>query len=372
MGESKIPLFKVFMPDNVIASLQDTLNSGYIAEGKKTFEFNKKVSEFIQNPKTVLVNSGTTALQIAYRLSDVGSGDEVITTPLTSIATNVPILSLGAKPVWADVDPETGLSDLKDIEKLINNKTKAIVILHKDGDIANLDELNILADKYSVKVIEDAAHAFGAKYRNRMIGNHGDHICFSFQAIKHITTGDGGAISCKSNDDYLRAKKLKWFGVDHDEKGAGNPWLNDISEIGYKGNMNDIAASIGIEQIKHINSIIDGFHRNGNMYSELLKDITGVKVLRRDSEVFSTYWTYTFLAEDRDKLKNYLNNEGIGADQVHPRNDVWSIFSESKRSLPGVDYFSAHEISLPSGWWVKEKDVERICNLIKKFYKGRK
>ena len=372
MAQNNIPLFKVFMPDNLTEAISETLYSGYIAEGPKTSEFYRKVSGFIGNPRTVLVNSGTTALQIAYRLSDVQSGDEVISTPLTSIATNVPILSLGAKPIWADVDPKTGLSDLKDIEKLINKKTKAIVILDKDGDVADLDALNELSLKYGVRIIEDAAHSFGGQYKNEMIGTHCDFVCFSFQAIKHITTGDGGALTCKKHEEWIRAKKLKWFGVDHDEKGSRNVWLNDVDEVGYKGNLNDISATIGIEQIKHIDKIIKSFNNNGRLYSQILKDVPQVKILRRDPSVFSTYWTYTLIVEDRDALKIYLNNNGIGADQVHPRNDVWSIFKESKRHLPGVDYFSGQLLSLPCGWGLNVKDFLRICFLIKNFYKGMK
>jgi dTDP-4-amino-4,6-dideoxygalactose transaminase len=368
MRKNRLPLFKVFMPETVSQALNETLFSGYIAEGEKTTQFTKLVSQFIENPRTVLTNSCTTSLLIAYRLSDVGPGDEVITTPLTSIATNVPILTLGAKPVWADVDPETGLSDPKDIEKLITKRTKAIVLLHKDGDSANIDEIIQIAKKHNIKLIEDAAHAFGASYNGKKIGNHGDFICFSFQAIKQITTGDGGAIICKDEELYLRAKKLKWFGIDHDNMGP-NPWGNDVTEIGYKGNMNDISATIGIEQTKNIDQTIDSFHKNGELYSELLKNIPGITILKRDPGAYSTYWTYVMLADKRDELMKMLNENGIDAKLVHPRNDVWSIFKESKRDLPNVDYFEKHEISLPCGWWVTREDVQEVCELIKEFSK---
>jgi dTDP-4-amino-4,6-dideoxygalactose transaminase len=366
--EKKIPLFKVFMAESAIDALKETLYSGYIAEGPKTALYRSLVADYINNPRTVLLNSCTTSLLIAYRLSNVGCGDEVISTPLTSICTNAPILTLGAKPVWADVDPETGMSDPEDIKKLINKKTKAILLLHKDGDIGDLDRIMNIALDNNIKLIEDCAHTFGASYNGVKIGNHGDYCCFSFQAIKQLTTGDGGAISCKDEDSFERAKKLKWLGVDHDNQ-VGNPWLNDITEIGYKGNMNDIASTIGIEQMKHITEILQKHHSNGMLYNELLSGIDGVKVLKRNPNAYSTYWTYTFLAERRDELAAFLNGNGIGAQWVHPRNDVWSIFKESKRDLPGVDYFSKHEISVPCGWWVEKDDVYRICDLIRAFYK---
>ena len=252
-----IPLFKVFMPESVIPALQKTLFSGYITEGPKAKEFEILVSKYIENEKCMVVNSCTMALNIAYRLAGVGVGDEVITTPLTSIASNIPILSLGAIPVWVDVDPETGMIDPNDIEHLITEKTKAILVLHKEGDPARLDEIISIAKKYNIKVIEDAAHAFGAEYKGRKIGNHGDFVCFSFQAIKHMTTGDGGVLVCKDAEDYNRARKMKWFGVDKANKGPGNPWYNDVSELGYKGDLNDILATIGIEQMKYVQEIID-------------------------------------------------------------------------------------------------------------------
>jgi perosamine synthetase len=369
MKKIEIPLFKVFMPETVNQALAETLSSGYVAEGEKTTKFYNLVSQYIENPRTVLMNSCTTALQIAYHLSDVGIGDEVISTPLTSIATNVPILTLGAKPVWADVDPLTGISDPSDIEKLINKRTKAIVLLHKDGDIDKLDEIADIAKKHNIKLIEDAAHAFGAEYKGKKIGNHGDFVCFSFQAIKQITTGDGGALACKDEDLYLRAKKLKWFGVDHDNMGPGNPWLNDVTEIGYKGNMNDIAATIGIEQMKHISRLVELYHQNGLYYSELLKDVPGIQVIKRNPDSFSTYWTYIVLADNRDELVNELHENGIGAGLTHPRNDVWTIFKDSRRNLPNVDYFEKHELSLPCGWWVSKENIEKISGIINKFSK---
>jgi len=365
MQQIKTPLFKVFMPRSVIGALEQTLFSGYIAEGEKVALFKKLVSDYLGNSRVVLVNSCTTAITMAYHLAGVGSGDEVISTPLTCVASNQPILYFGAKPVWVDVDPDTGMVDPADIEHLITKRTKAILVLHKEGDPARLDEILAIAKKHKIKVIEDAAHAFGSKYKNVKIGNHGDFVCFSLQAIKHITTGDGGILACKSKDDCLRARKLKWFGVDRENRGAKNPWLEDIPEWGYKANMNDIAATIGIEQIKYIDEIIEKFNKNGLLYSKLLKGVAGIKLIKRNPEDFSTFWAYCLLAENREGLIRKLGENGIGAMQIHPRNDVYSIFMESRRELPHLDYFSERELSIPCGWWVNEEELLRICNIIR-------
>ena len=347
-------------------SLERTLLSGYIAEGENVKRLTRLVSEFIENPRTVLVNSCTSALTLAFRLAGVGPGTEVITTPLTSVATNAPILGLSAVPVWVDSDPDTGMVDPNDIEHLITERTRAICVLHKEGDPARLSEILPTARKYGLKVVEDAAHAFGSRYRGASIGNHGDYICFSFQAIKHMTTGDGGALACKSEEDYLRARKLKWFGVDHDNPEGGNPWLQDVAEWGYKANLNDVAAAIGLENIKHVERLNERFHRNGMLYCELLKDTPGLKLVKRDlKNDHSIFWAYCVIVEDREALIRKLAAEGIAAAQIHPRNDVWSMFAASKRDLPNVDYFAARELSLPCGWWVSDEEVERICGVIR-------
>lgn len=354
------------MPKEADEAILETLHSGYLAEGARVKEFSGLVSDFIGNPFVVPVSSCTMALHIAYRLAGIGRGDEVISTPLTCIATNTPLLELGAKIVWADCEPRTGMVDPKKLEQLITPKTKAVVVLHKDGDLAKMDEILAIAGKHNIKVIEDAAHTFGAKYKGRMVGTLGDYTCFSFQAIKHITTGDGGVIACKKQEDYNLAKKLKWLGLDKDTVVAGsNPWLGDISTLGYKGNMNDISATLGIASIKYIKDIIEKFNRNGNLYNKLLAGVRGVELVEREEGNLPTYWTYVLLVENRGKVMQALKESGIAAMIVHPRNDVYSIFAESKRSLPGVDYYSSRELSIPCGWWVGEKDIYDIVDVIK-------
>lgn len=369
MENKRIPLFGVYMPDSAADAVSKTLRSGYLAEGPRVKEFREMVAGYLQNDHTMMLSNCTMALQIACHLSDVQPGDEVISTPLTSICTNVPIKHLKGKVAWADVDIETGMSDINDVERLINKRTKAIIYLHKDGDIDKLNEFVELAKAYNIKLIEDCAHTYGASYDGKMIGNHGDFCCFSFQAIKHITTSDGGCMTVKDAELFERAKKLKWMGVDHDKRN-GNPWRNDVTELGYKANMNDLCATIGIEAQKHIDEVIAKYRHNGELFTKTLMDmnIPGVKLIRRDSKANPVYWTYVIMSEMRDGLVQFLYENGVSADQNHPRNDIYSIFKESRRELPGVEYFGARELSLPCGWWVNDEDIYRICDLIKKYH----
>jgi perosamine synthetase len=361
----KTPLFKVFQPEGIAKAVADTFSSGFIAEGAKTAQFQQEVGKFIHNPQTVLMNSCTMAITVAYRLCGVEPGTEVVTTPLTCVASNQPILSLGAKAVWADCDRATGMITADTIKPKLTEKTKAILVLHKEGDLARMDEILKLAHSHGIKVIEDSAHAFGASYKGRPVGTVGDFACFSFQAIKHITTGDGGALSCKSEEDFLRAKRLKWFGVDRDARTDISPWEQDVKEWGYKGNMNDLQSTVGLEQIKHAHEIVSRFHAVGERYSKLLKDVPGVTLIQRDEADYSSYWAYCMVVENRKGLITKLHDNGIGAAQIHPRNDIYSMFEESKCVLPETDWFNSRELSIPSGWWVTDEEQDRICEVIR-------
>jgi dTDP-4-amino-4,6-dideoxygalactose transaminase len=361
-----IPLFKVFMPPEAQAMMADTLASGFIAEGSKVKLFASEIARFIGNPRVVPVNSCTTALTIAFKLAGVGPDTEVISTPLTCVAGNEPIRMLGGRPIWADVDRSTGMLTAENIEPLITPKTRAIYILHKEGAPAEVENIYALARAYGLRVVEDAAHAFGAKRRDERIGAIGDLVCFSFQAIKHITTGDGGALLCRNEEDYQRAKKAKWFGIDRDAREGRDVWREDITDWGFKGNMNDIAGTLGLAQIKHIDWILDCFHRNGRRYDDMLKDAPGIQTLRRDPLDYQTYWGYTVLVENRGAVLAALAEAGIAASQIHVRNDHYSMFGAERRDLPNTDWFDAREMSIPCGWWVGQEDQELIVDVLKK------
>jgi len=361
-----IPLFKVFMPPETAEMMSETLASGFIAEGAKVKAFAAEISKFIGNPRVVPVNSCTMALTIAFKIAGVGPDTEVISTPLTCVAGNEPIVMLGGRPIWADIDRSTGMVTAETIEPLITPKTRAIYLLHKEGAPAEVEKIYELANSYRLRVVEDAAHAFGAKRRENRIGAIGDLVCFSFQAIKHITTGDGGALLCANDEDYQLAKKAKWFGIDRDARVGRDVWREDIRDWGFKGNMNDIAGTLGLAQIKHIDWILDCFHRNGRRYDEMLRDVTGVETLIRDPLDYQTYWGYTVLVEKREAVLAALNEAGIAASQIHVRNDHYSMFGADRRDLPNTDWFDARELSIPCGWWLTQEDQDRIVDTLKR------
>jgi dTDP-4-amino-4,6-dideoxygalactose transaminase len=365
-----IPLFKVRMPELVIAPLTETLLSGYLTQGPKVDEFERQLADKFTNNKVLTVNTGTSAIHLALRLAGVGAGDEVITTPMTCTATNMPIMERGGQIVWADIQPDTGNIDPKSIRQLITAKTKAIICVHWGGTPCDMDEILGIAKEHGIKVIEDAAHAFGACYKGQRIGSLSDFTCFSFQAIKHLTTIDGGALACKHIDDYRRGKLLRWYGIDRDQPRRDMRCEEDVLEYGYKFHMNDVAATIGIEQLKTVDEVLFAHRRNAFQYDDEFDDrgIIHCQPLRRDIDRLSSFWLYTILIDDRNRFIQYMMDNGVQTSRVHARNDKHTCFKSARRGpLPGLDEFERHQCSIPVGWWLSQDDRDYIMDLIERW-----
>ena len=373
MKGRKISLFKVFMPprNELMPALEKVLYSGYIGEGPVVKEFENTIGNFIgvEGQKHVLgLNTGTAALQLAVRLSGASDGGEVITTPMTCTATNEPpIVGERAKIVWADIDPTSGSISPKSIREKITQKSKAIVVVHWGGNPVDLDAINKIAREHNLKVIEDAAHALGTEYRGRKIGNRtSDFTCFSFQAIKQITTIDGGALVCKHQSDRERGRLLRWYGIDR-EKGSSFRCKVNIQEWGYKFHMNDVNATVGLVQMPYLKQILAYRRKLAAYYDHELKNIAGVKIIKVLPGCNSAYWLYTILVENRTDFIRWMAENNIVVSQVHARNDKHTMFKKFKcNNLPGVDYFSKRQCSIPIGFWVTQEDAEYIVETIKR------
>lgn len=358
------------MPKEVDRPLLEVLHSGYIGQGAKVEEFEKILKKFLNNSNILTLNSGTSALHLALRLSQVEAGDEVITTPMTCSATNEPIFSFGAKIVWADVIPENGLIDPLSVEKKITKKTKAIICVDWGGSICDLNKLMKIANKHNIKLIEDASHAFGAIYNGRRVGSIAHFTCFSLQAIKHITTVDGGIITTLNEKDYKRGKLLRWYGIDREAKVLGDSRINvDIPEWGYKFHMNDITAVIGIIQMNHVRKILKNHRENARFY---LKNINSVYFMhpKTDWNQDSSFWIYTLVLpskNERKEFSEFMTNNGVAVSRVHRRNDQYSGFPKSKEELKGVTYFYDRQLSIPVHWGLKKQDLNKIVRLCNEF-----
>lgn len=379
MNQKNYPLFKVHINvDNALENLKYVLSSGFLNEGEYVTKFTDFLINYLDHKNVTVLNSCTSALTLALKLSGVSHGDEVITTSMTCVASNTPISNLGAKVVWCDIDYQTGNIDPLKIESLITEKTKAVLCVNWAGLPCDLELLESICKKHNIKLIQDAAHSFGAKYNKKHVCHYADYTCYSFQAIKHITTGDGGALICKSNDDFNRSKKLKWFGIDReatkDEKGEwkGQRWEVDIEEAGYKFHMNNISAAIGLSQIPHVDNILQTHIMNAKIYDSLFYNNSYINPLNVLRNTMPTYWVYTVILDkniDRNNVLEQLNNKGIAAGLVHIPCDGYKCFLESKSELPNTEYFYEHQLSLPCGWWLNLDDINFIAKTLLKCLK---
>lgn len=363
-----IPLFKVFMPESVAEPLKKTLFSGYVGQGPRVEEFEQALADYIGNPYILTLNNGTAGLHLALRLAGVNNGDEVITTALTCTATNWPILANGGIPIWADIDPETGNIDPKSIAKRITKKTKAILVVDWGGYPCDLEEIKGIAVSPSgekILIIEDAAHAFGAIYKNAKVGNFADFTVFSFQAIKHLNTVDGGTLCLKDENPYKRGKLLRWYGIDRESPRKDFRCEEDVKEWGYKFHMNDVTATIGLEQLKYVSDILKKHRENAAFYRKKLEGVNGVTLLKEKKDRLSSYWLFTIKVKDRDKFVKYMYSKDIMVSRVHERNDKHTCVAQLKRPLPNLDKFIEEMICIPVGWWVSQEQREYIVKTIK-------
>ena len=359
-----IPLVKVAMPDRaaLMPKLEEVLYSGMIAEGECVYRFEAAFAEAFGLPTALATSSGTAALHIALLLAGVNVGDEVITTSMTAEPTNTTILQCGATPVFADVDVQTGNLLPKSVENAMTHKTKAIVVVHYAGFPADLSALRQIADKSGIALIEDAAHSLGASYDGKPIGTIGDYGIFSLQAIKHMTTIDGGILTMRETSHAPVARKLRWFGM---AKGVPRTEV-DISRVGYKYNMHNVAGVIGLVQLDSIQKKIDRHIENGRYFDGEISKISGLTATRVDKQCVPSYWLYSVFSDDSHAMERRLNSAGISASKLHRPNHLHSVFGSGRLPLPNLDTYYRRLTHIPCGWWVSDEDREHVIDTLSK------
>ena len=358
-----IPLVKSYLPpkETLLPMLEDTLYSGYIAQGESVDAFERSFGSYIGNDHVVSVNSGSSALHIALILAGVKAGDEVISTALTAEPTNTVINQTRARIVWADIDPCTGNICPKDVKKKITAKTKAIVVVDYAGIPVDITAFQEIECSYNVPIIQDSAHALGASFANKKLGNHFRYTIFSFQAIKHITTVDGGMLALNNEREYEEAKLMRWFGID--KKLARKD--NNIKLQGFKYHMNNVNAIIGVAQMETIDLVIGEYIANGKFFDMQLRDISGLTLLEYYEKSEPSYWLYTLKVQNKADFIAKLTSSGITASDLHKRNDTNDLFFESRTELKNLDDFEREWVHIPCGWWLTQNDREHIVNTIR-------
>ncbi|MEW6714579.1 MAG: DegT/DnrJ/EryC1/StrS family aminotransferase [Nitrospirota bacterium] len=359
--------FNTHISEKSVQLASDALKSTYVSAGELADKFEKELEDELGLVNPVTLNSGTSALYLALAVAGVKPGDEVIVPAQTFIATGLSVLMHYAKPVFADIQYRTGNIAPDSIRQKITDKTKAIIPVHWGGYPCDLDEIKEIARENNLAVIEDAAHALGSTYRGKPIGAISRFTAFSFQAIKHLTTVDGGALCCINKDDCYQAKRRRWFDIDRDN---AKPSIlgereYDATHVGYKLHMNDLSAAIGLGNLAEFPANLKRRQEIAARYRNELNDASGIELLDYKNDRLCAYWLFTMLVEKRENFIRALQSKGVPASVVHLRIDKNSIFGGITPDLPNQERFNERQVSIPVHNGLTDSDVDLVVNAIK-------
>lgn len=365
-----IQLFKPRITEEAISAVSEVLRSGWIGLGPKTAAFETAFGAMVGARYAIGVNSATAGLHLAAILAGFGPGDEVITTPLTFVSTNHVILYQGATPVFADVDPLTCNIDPDSVERLIGERTKAIMCVHYGGYPCDLDRLYALAERYHLYLIEDAAHACGSSYRGKPIGSFGLTV-FSFHAVKNLPLGDGGAVTTSSESEYLRLKRLRWLGIDKDtyqrtvtDEGR-YAWQYDVPEIGFKYHMNDITAALGLAMLKQLPSDNERRRQIASMYAEGLRHPAIIRLPPLSTaDTVTAQHLYAIQVERRDALIAKLKTHNVAPGVHYIPNNTFPMYRHCRADVRNAMAVADTLLSLPMHVLLSDQDVQHIIEVV--------
>ncbi len=362
-----IPLYKPYMPD--LPNVEEILHSGMLTYGKYGREFERRLSEYLGEKNVLTVDSFHMAIAVVLSTLNVRAGDTVIASPMGCLASTQPFASHEIKVVFADVDPRTGTLDPSDVRRKITKNTRAIFHNHFCGYPGYIDEINGIGKEYGIPVVDDGIEAFGSLYKGKVIGNCGtDMTVFAFTAVRNPNTIDGGAIVFSDKEKYELARMIRDCGIDRsrfrDEMGEIDPNC-DIKVRGYSATMSDVNSYIGVNQMKHIDEIIDKHRKNAVKWMSVFKEhkstsfgkeMPNEDTIRRMRPIYSdytkpNYWVFGTLSENKRECISAFREYGFYASGVHINNNIYSIF-DNHSELPGAEEFNKHFVALPCGWWI--------------------
>jgi perosamine synthetase len=365
-SEHRISLFKPVIREEAVDAVAEVLRSGWLGMGPVTLDFEREFATYVGARGCVALNSCTAALHLALIVLDLPRGAEVLTSPLTFVSANQVILHAGLKPVFADVEPATGNLDVAGLAARLTDRTRAIVVTHYGGYPSDLEAIYALAHEKKVDVIEDCAHACGAVYRGGRIGSHGDLHAFSFQAVKNLPMADGGALTVRSTEHEERLRRLRWFGIDKDTYARTNSsyrWDYEVTELGFKYQLNDVQAAIGLVQLQWIDEDNRRRREIARHYRDGLHGTDGIEFLSYEDDRESSFHLFPVLVDRRDDLVRRLADAKIDVG-VHYRPSYHYRLFESE-PLPNVEAFWRRVLSLPMHVGLSDADVDRVVETIR-------
>ena len=372
-----IPYGRQFIDEEDIKAVVEVLRSDFITQGPKVKEFEEKLARYCSANYCVVFNSGTSALLGAYYACGISEGDEVITSPITFVATTNMLLVLRAKPVFVDVEPDTGNIDANLIESAITEKTKAIVPVHYAGHPADMEKIKKIANRHGLRVIEDACHALGAKYRGSKVGSckYSDATVFSFHPVKHITTGEGGAVLTNDEEIYQKLLLIRNHGINR-EKFVYEPdgdWYYEVQSLGFNFRLTDIQASLGISQLKKLDWFVKRRREIASYYHQELKDSPLFELPVEKPYALHSYHLYPVRLKDplvnrKRKVIRILREKGIGV-QVHYipvyKHPFYRERGYSNVYLSNTEEFYKRVFTLPIFPSMKEENLNLVVGACK-------
>ena len=363
--EKTIRLSKSCLSEAEKIAVMSVMNREYLGMGQEVRQFEQVLTEFFGRP-AVCVSNGTAALQLALQAADVGPGDEVLVQSLTYVASFQAISATGAIPVACDIDPATLTLNWRDAEKRLTSKTKAVMPVHYGGGVGSLGEIYSFAREHRLRVIEDAAHAFGTNYQGKRVGEFGDISCFSFDGIKNITSGEGGCIVTDDEEILLKVRDARLLGVEKDTDRRyvdERSWEFDVSVQGWRYHMSNVMAAIGVEQLKRSGELFRKRKELARQYDFELAEISGLKPLRHNYDEVVPHIYVVRLSEniERQKLREKLSGFGIQTGIHYQPNHQLALYGAGKVLLPIVDAIYPSLLTLPLHPGLLETDVEYIA-----------
>lgn len=369
-----IPYGHQWLDDEDIDDVIKVLKSDWITTGPKIEEFEDALCKYVECKHAVVVNSGTSALDIAVQVLDLPQGSEVITTPFTFVATSNAILYNNLNPIFADIEKETRNINPSEIRRKISDKTKAIIYVDYAGHPCDIEEIKEIAVKHDLYLIEDASHALGAEYKGRKIGNFADLTIFSFHPVKHITTGEGGAVITDNEEFYERLKMLRNHGIDKsalDRFGPEAGWTYDLKFLGRNYRMTDFQAALGISQLRKLDRFIKRRENIVKIYNEALGNFSEIEIPAVKPYVKHTWHIYTILLNGikRNRFFRKMRERGIGVNVHYIPIYHFSYYREhfnfNPSDFPVTEEVFSKIITLPLFPKMSDEDVKYIIDTIK-------
>lgn len=366
-----IQVFKPSMGEQEINAVAEVLRSGWLGLGPKTAEFETQFARFCDVPYAVGVNSATSALDLAMKLLRINHGDEVIVPTMTFVSTAHVVAYNLALPIFADVDPVTLNIDTDDVVRKVTPRTKAVIVTHYGGRPVDIDALRLKIN--NIPVVEDCAHAAGARYKGRPVGGLGSLGCFSFHAVKNLATGDGGMITLRDEVLCERAKTLRWLGID---KGTWDRakidqsywWKYQVKEIGLKCHMNDITAAIGLVQLARLSAMNLRRRQIVDTYFAGLGDVEQLQLPPRDEDSFQSSWhLFCIKCDRRDALSVYLAERGIATSVHYTPIHLYSCYGNCPH-LPVAETLQDRLLTLPLYPDLTDEQVSLIIQIVRRYY----